>query len=260
MKNNLKRTSISLVLTIVMFAFVANSFAALDETRLLVYWPCDDGSGDTVRDASGNGWDATILDDSYEWVDGQYEGGLRMQGTNTEVQGNIIGSTGDTGEITLMCWFIMYQHSTYNGLISVEAPEGDCCEYRLMVNPSKNPFWNMGHHVDQSLASFTFELETWYHYALTGDGDAGMVYVDGEFIGEVAEGFDLPDLDDVTVYIGTGESPGTWTVEDSTFDEVMIWDKALSPDEIQEVMEGGMMAVSSKDKISTTWSHIKTQY
>lgn len=118
----------------------------------------------------------------------------------------------------------------------------------------------MGHHVDQSLASFVFELETWYHYALTGDGDTGTVYVDGEFIGEVEEGFDLPDLDEVIIYIGTGEAPGTWTVEDSTFDEVTIWDKALSADEIKEAMNGGMMAVSPKEKVSTTWSCIKTQY
>lgn len=257
----MRTSKVVLAMIIIMFAFVANSLAALDKTRLLVYWPCDDGSGDTVTDASGNGWDATILADSYEWVDGKYEGGLRLQKTNTEVQGDIISSTGDTGEITLMLWFIMYQHSTYNGLISISNPQCDasCC-YRLMINPTKNPFWNMGHHNDLSLSSFTFELERWYHYAITGDGDTDKVYVDGELIGEVKEGFDLPDFDEVTAYIGTGESPGTWTVEDSTFDDVMIWDKALSQDEIQEVMEGGLLAVYPEDKLATTWSRIKIAY
>jgi hypothetical protein len=61
----------------------------------------------------------------------------------------------------------------------------------------------------------------------------------------------------VTIYLGTGESPGTHPVEDSTFDEVMIWDKALSEDEVNEVMGGSLLPVKSKDKLATTWSSIK---
>lgn len=256
--SSVTKLTVCSIATIITFVLVVASSFAVDTNRILLYWSCDD-AGDTLTDASGHGWDATILDPgNSEWVDGQFEGGVRLQATCAQVDGNIIESTGNTGEITLMCWFIMYQHSTYNGLIDIESPEGDCCEYRLMVNPSKNPFWNAGHHVDKSLASFAFEMETWYHYAMTADGDVDKIYVDGEFIGEQVEGFDLPTFDDVTVYLGTGEKPGTWTVEDSTFDEVMIWDKALSQDEIQEVMLGGLLSVSPMDKLATTWSSLKT--
>ena len=255
------RTSMVISITIiVMLAFVASSFAALDLNRLLLYWPCDDGKGDTLKDESGNGWDAEITTGKSEWVDGQYEKAIRLELAYAEVDGNIIESTGDTGEITLMCWFRMDQHSDYDGLISIEAPGGDCCEYRLMVNPSSNPFWDMGHHADKSLGTFTFELKTWYHYALTGDGKDGKVYVDGEFIGEQAEGFDLPDFPEVTIYLGTGESPGVHPVEDSTFDDVMIWDKALSEGEINEVMGGSLLAVSPMNKLATTWSRIKSAH
>ncbi|HIE27425.1 TPA: hypothetical protein EYP66_09080, partial [Candidatus Poribacteria bacterium] len=96
-----------------------------------------------------------------------------------------------------------------------------------------------------------------YHYALTGDGKKGYVYVDGKFIGDQTENFDLPDFKKVTIYLGTGEKPGTWPVEDATFDEVMIWDKALSEDEINEVMGGGLLAVSARGKLATTWANIK---
>jgi hypothetical protein len=253
----MRRSLVILATIAVTLMFAASSFAALDLNRLLLYWPCDDGKGDILKDESGNGWDADIIGGSSDWVDGVYEGAINLKLAIGQVEGDIISSTGDTGEITLMCWFRMDEHVTYDGLISIEAPEGDCCEYRLMVNPNFNPFWNMGHHDDKSLGNFTFDLKTWYHYALTGDGDKGYVYVDGEFIGDQAENFDLPDFADVTIYLGTGESPGTWPVEDSTFDEVMIWDKALSEDEINEVMGGGLLAVSANGKLATTWANIK---
>ncbi len=245
---------------IIILAFAASSFAALDLSRLLLYWPCNDGKGDTLKDDSGNGWDADITDGKSAWVAGEHDGAINLKLAIGQVSGDIISSTGDTGEITLMCWFKMDTHADYDGLISIEALGGECCEYRLMVNPGFLPFWDMGHHADKSLANFTFELETWYHYALTGDGEAGKVYVDGEFIGEQAEGFDLPDFPEVTIYLGAGEAPGVHPVEDSTFDEVMIWDKALNEDEINEAMESNLLAVSPMDKLAATWSRIKSAH
>jgi hypothetical protein len=181
-------------------------------------------------------------------------------------QGDIVNTTGDTGEITLGCWFMINEHTTYNGIISIEDPDGGdpaCCEYRIMVDPAKGPFWNAGHHVDQNLdAVFTFELETWYHYVLTADGDVGKIYIDGEFIGEAVEDFPLPDdLEDTIVYLGTGEGPGTWTVEDAVMDEMMIWDKALTEDEVGEMMAGidSVSAVSYSGKLATTWANVKQQ-
>jgi len=84
--------------------------------------------------------------------------------------------------------------------------------------------------------------------------------VDGEFIGEQVENFPLPDFQDVTVYLGTGESPGTWPVEDTTFDEVMIWDKALTEDEIKLLMEDDILAVQPHGKLAVTWAKLKVSW
>jgi len=146
----------------------------------------------------------------------------------------------------------------YDGLISIEAPVGDCCEYRLMVNPSFNPFWDAGHHADKSLGNFKFELKKWYHYALTANGKSGKIYVDGKFIGEQVENFKLPDFKDVTVYLGTGESPGVHPVEDAIFDDVMIWDIALTENDLKQIMLGDILAVHPQSKLAVTWARIKT--
>jgi len=105
-----------------------------------------------LKDESGKGWDATIQGGDSELVDGVYEKAICLQLANAEVDGNIIESTGNTGEISLMCWFRMDEHANFDCLICIETPQtADCCEYRLMVNPSSNPYWNAGIHADKSL-------------------------------------------------------------------------------------------------------------
>ena len=232
--------------------------ANLDLSRLLVLYLCDESSGEVLKDASGNGWDADIP--NAKWEDGVFGKAVRMQKTNSEVKGDIISSTAETGEISIMCWVNMAVHTNYNGLVSMSNPACDasCC-YRLMINPNKNPFWNPGRHADLSLASFTFDTETWYHYALTVDGEVNKIYIDGELTGEQPDAFEVPEFDEVTLYVGTGESPGSWQVEDSAIDEVMIWDKALGEDEMKTVIEGYKVfaAVDANGKLASTWGRLK---
>jgi len=245
------------IVFVFVFALGAQS-AKIDLSRLLVFYPCDETSGEILKDASGNGWDASAP--GAIWEKGVFGNALRLKKSNTEVKGNIIGSTSKTGEISIMCWFNMSAHSTYNGLVSMSNPSCDasCC-YRLMINPAKQPFWNAGRHSDKSLANFTFELNRWYHYAMVVDKRATKIFVDGKFIGEVVENFPPPKFDEVTLYVGTGEKPGTWTVENMAFDEVMVWDKVFDENEMKLIMEGSKVftAVKSQGKLATTWAEVK---
>lgn len=251
--------SVILFSVIFILLFSLGTWAAkIDLSRLLVFYPCDETSGEILKDASGHGWDASAP--GAKWEKGVFGNALRLQKSNTEVKGDIISSTAKTGEISIMCWFNMSAHSTYNGLVSISNPSCDasCC-YRLMVNPAKQPFWNAGHHADKSLANFTFDLKRWYHYAMVVDKKSTKIYVDGKFIGEVVENFPPPKFDEVTLYVGTGEKPGTWTVEDMAFDEVMVWDKVFDENEMKIIMEGSKVftAIKSQGKLATTWGELK---
>ena len=111
------------------------------------------------------------------------------------------------------------------------------------------------------LPSFTFDLNRWYHYALTADEKSSKIYVDSIFIVEQAENLKLPVFKEVTVYLGTGENPGMHSVEDTIFDEVMIWDKVLSENEIRETWENqSATLVKLMDKVATTWGIIKVKH
>jgi hypothetical protein len=254
---------IFMVALLIMVFLVSVSMAANpDPKRLLLYWTCNETSGDTLKDSSGHGFDAKIKDGKSGWEKGKYDNAVRLQKAYAQVDGDIVSSTAKTGEISLACWVNLTTITTYNGIISIanSACEASCC-YRLMINGSKNPYWNAGHHVDKTLANFAFALNTWYHYVLTADGKTDKVYVDGKFIGEQTENFNLPEFKTVSVYLGAGEKPGTWPVENAAFDEVMIWDKALTVDEVNSLMAGSVVltSVDLAGKLATTWAELKVK-
>ena len=132
-----------------------------------------------------------------------------------------------------------------------------------MVNPDFNPFWDAGHHADTKLVNFKFELKEWYHYVLVADGIDGKIYVNGEFIGKQDENFKFPQFNEASIFIGAGESPIHHKVEDAIIDEVVIYSKALSEEEVKASMElgvAGVLAVEAKDKLAVTWGQLKSTF
>ena len=236
---------------------------AVEEEDILVYYSFDRLNGKKFIDDSGNGNDAELVGKG-SLVDGAFKKAVRLNGGIVQMDANdFVVPIGENGEITLEAWFYLNEHGAYDGIISIEAAAGGCCEFRTMVNPNFNPFWDAGHHADKSLANFTFELDEWYHYVLVADGKDGKIYVNGEFIGEQVENFEWPEFKEAAIYIGAGENPNVHRVEDAIIDEVVIYAKALTEEEIQESMElsiPGVLAVEARDKLAVTWGELKTDF
>ena len=237
---------------------------AVEEEDILLYYSFDKFTGkNKVADDSGNGHDGELVGKG-ESTDGQFKKAIRLNGGIVQVSParDVISSVGKTGQITMEVWFFLNQHSAYDGIISLEAVDGGgCCEFRTMVDPNFNPFWDAGHHADKKLADFKFELKTWYHYVLVADGKDGKIYVDGKFIGSQPENFKLPVFKETLVYIGAGENPNVHKVEDAVIDEVVIYNKALDEKEIQASMElsvSGVLAVEPTGKLAVKWGKLKS--
>ena len=236
---------------------------AIEEGDIVVYYSFDQLKGDTVPDDSKNGNDAKLVGKG-SLVDGAFKQAIRLNGGIVQMEANdFIVPIGENGEITMEAWFYLNEHSAYDGIISIEAVDAGCCEFRTMVNPSFNPFWDAGHHADKSLGNYQFELDEWYHYVLVADGKDGKIYVNGEFIGEQVENFEWPAFKEAAIYIGAGENPNVHRVEDAIIDEVVIYAKALTEEEVQESMElsiPGVLAVEARDKLAVTWGELKTDF
>jgi hypothetical protein len=258
------RKSLILLGLSVICVFAVSLSDAIEEEDILVYYSFDKLNGKKFTDDSGNGNNAELVGKG-SLVDGAFKKAVHLSGGGlVQMDANdFIVPTGETGEITIEAWFYLNEHVAYDGIVSIEAVAGGCCEYRTMVNPNFNPFWDAGHHADKSLGNFQFELKEWYHYVLVADGKDGKIYVNGEFIGSQPENFDLPAYKEAAIYVGAGESPGTHPVEDAIIDEVVIYAKALTEEEVNESMELSVPAVldvAARDKLAVTWGELKTGF
>lgn len=236
---------------------------AIEAEDIVVYYSFDKLSGATFKDDSGNGNDAKLVGKG-SLVAGAFKQAVRLNGGIVQMEANdFVVPIGKNGEITMEAWFYLNEHSEYDGIISIEAVDAGCCEFRTMVNPTFNPFWDAGHHADKSLGNFQFELDEWYHYVLVADGKDGKIYVNGEFIGAQVENFEWPEFKEAAIYIGASENPNVHRVEDAIIDEVVIYAKALTEEEVNESMElsiPGVLAVEARDKLAVTWGELKTDF
>ncbi len=250
---------------IVLIMVFAVSFTyAVEEGDIVVYYSFDRLDGKKFVDDSGNGNDAELTGNG-KLVDGQFGKVVHLDGGIVQMvpANDFIVPIGENGQITMEAWFYLNAHNAYDGIISIETVDGGCCEFRTMVNPNFNPFWDAAHHADKSLGNFKFELKTWYHYVLVADGKDGKIYVNGEFIGSQPENFTFPKFKEAAIYIGAGENPNVHKVEDAIIDEVVIYSKALTEAEVKASMElgvEGVLAVEAKDKLTTTWGDLKTNF
>ena len=100
------------------------------------------------------------------------------------------------------------------------------------------------------------ELNEWHHVSSTFDGDMIRQYIDGELDVEwKPPGNEIFSVD-VVFRIGKSQTGLSGTV--CLVDEVAIYSRALSEDEINQDMNNGVFfAVDPGGKLATTWANLK---
>ena len=249
---------------IAIMVFAVSFTYAVEESDIVVYYSFDRLDEKKFVDESGNGNDAE-LSGSGRLVDGQFGKAVHLDGGIVQMvpANDFIVPIGEIGQITMEAWFYLNAHDGFDGIISIEAVDAGCCEFRIMVHPDLFPYWDAARHEDRSLKDFTFALKTWYHYVLVADGKDGKIYVDGKFIGSQPENFTFPKFKQAAIYIGAGETPNHHKLEDGIIDEVVIYSKALTEAEVKASMELGVegaLAVEAENKLTTTWGKIKRSF
>lgn len=207
--------------------------ANAQDPDLVAWWKLDESSGTLASDSSGNGNDG-IVNGGAQWVAGVVGGALEFDGVD-----DYVGTTGIEQFVnwTATCWVISPQTPTAGD------PSGPL---NRQGNVQFN--WNHSNPIFQGTAAvnaggvwygakFTpLEANTWYHLAATYDGSALKAYRDGVLITSTpASG--TPATASQELQLATAGARGNRYFA-GTLDEVRLYRRALTEQEILQVMAG----------------------
>ncbi|MFH1724442.1 MAG: LamG-like jellyroll fold domain-containing protein, partial [Elusimicrobiota bacterium] len=202
------------------------------DEHTVALWHFDEGAGDVVHDASGNGNDGSILGDP-AWTQGKLGYALDYDGVDDFVEVPDSASLSLSDAITIEFWI-------YPDVVYV-----DHHIYSVHSSCSFHP-WLIGTWYDGNLVfrindyalftpSGTFGTPNkWYHVAATFDVAEGMkIYVDGVLIAENGYSAQICQASGDSHRIAARFTSPDVTVVDGILDEMRISDVARTVDEIR---------------------------
>jgi len=254
-----RSTSEFLFIILLILTHATFTSAIVDPTMVL-YLPFDEGSGKTAEDLSNFGNHATMKGgDKTKWADGKFKGGIELTSG-----GYLVVADADSLDLTNAMTIHMWA--------KLMVKTGECCQGGV----EKEPAWQAGEY--NFLAEYNggillqmMELpdpcnddlvgpgiidKTWHHVGGTWDGKTIRIYLDGKEVGEMpCKGKLSKGSGDL--FIGCRGGSGRWT--EGFLDEIKIYNRPLLEEEIAADMEDPKqnLAVSPKDKVSTTWALVK---
>ncbi|MEK7397464.1 MAG: LamG domain-containing protein [Candidatus Poribacteria bacterium] len=258
----IKLTIFCMSLFFINLVFVFQSNAKINLENCVGMWLFNEGNGGVVKDSVGKCKDGKI--NGAIWADGKFGKALSFNGSSDYVEVPDMPDLNPKKTMSMGCWvYVKGNAGQHRDIIS---KDGESAERQYLltssdVNKFRAHIWTSdgtAHYFD---GKTSVELETWYHVAQTYDGKILKLYVNGKEDGNVSFSGDII-VTAQPVRIGGGANAGATPYHTpGIIDEVFIFNSALEQEDVQNIMNNGlsgMLAVSSKGKLTTTWSSIKT--
>jgi len=214
---------------------------------LVSYWKFDEGSGQIASDSSGNGNDGTLASGNWlapephgpSWTTRgsgyalDFESGSDSGGQAEKDYIRVPNSPtlNPTDEITIAFWMNIESLSRWSGIVSKNS-------YKVVLNNVIPKYYlELGLSLSGSqnrLIAMPLgdKIGEWHHIAFTYDRSKICSYLDGQLYGSCQPATGSIDTSTENLVIGRN-NPG-WDNEeyDGMLDEVVIYNRALSPSEI----------------------------
>jgi hypothetical protein len=201
--------------------------------NLVGWWKLDDENSGTAVDYSGWDHDGTLMGDP-KWVDGAQGGAMEFDGQDDYVDTNYAT---DLATWTVCAWVTSPQAP------AATSPTGP-------VHREKNFQIDWNHTGDAFRGAAALDIGgtwysttfgnlmggTWYHLAATFDGTALVTYVNGELAATNTAAIGTPDAETATLKFARHAAAAQFFA--GTVDDVRLYDKALTADEIKQAMRG----------------------
>ncbi|MCD6506247.1 LamG domain-containing protein [Candidatus Poribacteria bacterium] len=253
------------VSVLLMLALVQTG-SAIEREGLVGLWLFDEGEGEVLKDLSGNGNDGQIA--GAKWVKGKFGKALEFNGSGyVEVPASDSLNSIEK-EISVLAWVQVKNWANWARVVARGnwTPAMDQYQFLLLLGGSTG---DIGFCVSikgeraKYAGKPVLKVNQWHHVAGTSDGQQVKLYVDGEFLGSSASAAPINRVDDEPLTIGCGYANNSRSSFFSgNVDEVAIFSRALSQDEIKELMNGLkqlILAVEPESKLATVWGEVKAK-
>ena len=227
---------------------------------LVLYYPLDEGEGETATDYSGMDHHGVIS--LPEWTDGKFGGALLFGGANS---GTFITTESsdalNVNEMTFMAWVNANAWDGTRQIVgkSVHGGCGGRTQYGIF---SENGVFRARFETAGGRVNVDADLPPtaqWVHVALTNDGANAALYIDGEEAGTAP----IPGALNVNAdpWRLAQDCDRAGNIFDGSIDEARLWNRALSAAEIQRYMNTGqeVLSVDPAGKLSTLWGGLKAR-
>jgi hypothetical protein len=215
---------------------------------LIAYWSCDNAS-DPGHDDSSNGNDGTVYGAAS--VDGIWGKALSFDGIDDYVRVPDSDSLDLTTSGTLAAWVMIPVGAEFEhrGVVAKMERSTHKVSYELWFETTNTgPSGTSGPGIrglafDGSLPTSAITQQDirddrWHHLAFTWNAGEGIIYVDGQNVTQKTEvGAGGAMVSDFDLYIGRYhyDPDGKWYLLEGSIDEVRIYDRTLSDDEISQL-------------------------
>lgn len=256
---------LSSIVLLVMFPLM--TFGQIVKDGLVAYWPLDPGTikGTTVEDVIGD--NEGVLKGNPKAVAGKIGGALEFDGTNSvDIEGTKALNFNGKDTLTVAAWINAKNDSPVQGVVA------GCCgtivaqrdangwalrydgrnggqEFEFIVCPGWQGDGGFGAPKNQ------VKPGEWHYLAGVVDKKMMRLYLDGELVKESAFSGPISSLGPETE-IGHANDGGFIGI----IDEVVIYDRALTGDEIKKNFQAKSgLAVEFRNKLAVRWGQLKTR-
>ena len=195
---------------------------------LVVHWKLDEGSGTIAADASGNGYDGTFVG-TPEWADGYHGGGVHFTAEGQIVQYSFAAAEPwPAGTVAVWVKADTMGQGNWNGVFSSHVPNS--AGFQMDTNdgdPGNYRFQPGG-------VVFGVVTTEWVHLAVTWDGTSLNTYYNGVWANSGTVTATNTTFDRFA--LGVNRSGANTLM--GVFDDLQVYDHALSEIEILGAMEG----------------------
>jgi hypothetical protein len=201
----------------------------------IAHWRFDEGSGTTAYDSAGDN-DGIIY--GAAWTSGQIGGALDFDGEDDYVRtlNNVFTNAQLASGATLSAWF-KTDSAAYGLIADVEGYLNLGINLRDTIKPNRLfGTADGGAHIYFSSSDVTDNV--WYHAAIVWDGtNTASLYLDGVNVSSRFSGPPTPDSKGRPLAIGVHSTMAAYF--GGIIDDVRVYNRALSAEEIRKLYENG---------------------